>query len=174
MYRFEFLDGLPPYGPAAIPFPQDGRGAFREGVVIRFHGADGTSWVGNFQRGSSQGFDCAVDHPDHHLVIVVAGGKGYVVDPDLKRQTHSFGGGIDFVRQVPSLNIVVISDGIRLAAFCARGIAWSSDRISWDGIRNIAITGSTLRGEAWSPIPPAWHPFEVDLLTGESRGAVYP
>lgn len=174
MSRFEILDGLPPYGAAALPFPEDGRGAFREGLVVQFHQGDGAAWVGNFQRGFSQGSDYVIDHPDGHQVIVIAGGAGYIVDPDSQRQTHSFGAGINFAQQVPSLNLVVIGDGIRLAAFCAGGVGWDSDRISWDGMRGIAITGSVLRGEAWSPISDAWHPFEVDLLTGKSRGAVYP
>src|SRR5271165_588214 len=51
MSSFEILNGLPPYGPAALPFPEAGRGAFREGLIVRFHGVAGDSWVGNFQKG---------------------------------------------------------------------------------------------------------------------------
>ena len=142
--------------------------------MIRFLRADGAAWVGNFQRSSPQGFDGVVDHPDGRQVIVVAGGEGYVVDPESQRQTHSFGEGmINFAQRVPDLNMVVIGNGTELAAFSANGAGWNSERISWDGMRDITITATILRGEAWSPVSKAWHPFEVDLLTGKSRGAVY-
>jgi hypothetical protein len=172
--NFELLEGLPTSGPVALPFPDDRRGSFREGLVVRFHTAAGNSWVGNFQRGFARGFDAAIDHPDGRNVIVVAGGDGYFVDPETRRQTHTFGGGICFLQHVPRLNVVVFSDGIQFATFSADGSGWNSERISWDGIRNIAIVESTLHGEAWSPIPDAWHPFQLDLLTGKSLGAVYP
>jgi len=173
MSNFEVLDGLPPYGPTALPFPEDGREAFREGLVVRFHEAGGESWVGNFQKDFSGGFDFVIGHPDRRHVIVIAGGAGYFVDPELRRQTHMFGGGIKFAQHVANLNIVIIGDDTRIGAFSADGSGWSSERISWDGMRNIAVDGTILRGEAWSPISNCWHPFELDLLTGKSSDAVY-
>ena len=171
MSRFEIIDGLPSYGPAALPFPEDGRGAFREGFVIRFHPAACASWVGNFQRGISGG-DWIVDRPDGQQVVVIAGGGGYVVDPETRRQTHEFGGGINFVQQVPPLNIVVIGNGTQLGVFSADGLSWT-ERISWDGMQNIAVSGTILHGEAWSPISNMWRPFELDLRTGKTVGSVY-
>jgi len=173
MSCFEVLYGLPPCGPAALPFPEYGRGAFREGLAVRFHGAAGDSWVGNFQKGFSGGFDFVIGHPDRRHVIVIAGGAGYFVDPDLRRQTHTFGGGINFAHHVPNLNIVLIGDGTHLGAFSADGSGWNSERISWDGMRNIAVGRTILRGEAWSPISGRWHPFALDLLTGKSSEAIY-
>jgi hypothetical protein len=105
-------------------------------------------------------------------VIVIAGGAGYIIDPDTGQQVHEFGGNILFVQHVSDLNIVIIGDNVRLGAFSTNGW-WSTDRISWDGMRNIALEGTTLHGEAWSPISEGWHPFEVDLLTGSTRGAIY-
>jgi hypothetical protein len=172
--NLKVLDGLPTSGPGALPFPEDGRGSFREGLVVRFYKTAGSSWVGNFQRGFAPGFDCVIHHPDGRHVIVIAGGEGYFIDPESQRQTHTFGGGINFVQHVPNLNIVVVGDGIHLAAFSADGSGWSSERISWDGMRNIAIIDSILQGEAWSPVSDTWHPFQLDLLTGKSLGAIYP
>lgn len=36
------------------------------------------------------------------------------------------------------------------------------------------LQAASFAGRLWSPVSEAWHPFEVDLLTGKSRGAVYP
>jgi hypothetical protein len=79
----------------------------------------------------------------------------------------------NFAQRAPDLNMVVIGNGTEPAAFSANGAGWNSERISWDGMRGITITATVLRGEAWAPVSEAWHPFEVDLLTGKSRGAVY-
>jgi hypothetical protein len=171
--KFEVLDGLPPYGPAPLPFPESGYGAFREGLVVRFHQAAGGIWTGNFQRPSSGGYDCVIGHPDHQQVIVIAGGQGYFVDPELRRQTHKFGGAVSFAQHVPDLNVVLIGDATSFAAFSADGLGWNSERISWGGVRNIVVGNVTLCGEAWSPVSENWHPFELDLLTGRSNGAIY-
>jgi len=172
---FEILPGLPPYGPAAEPFPEDGRQAYREGLVIRFRPRGNPSWVGNFQRGWSV-FNSVVLHPDQYQVIVVAGGAGYIVDPGSRRQMHQFGlsGSSSFLQSLPELNLVVFGEGLRIAACLACNTAWCTERISWDGMRNITVTASTLRGEAWSPVSDRWHPFEVDLLTGKTSEAIYP
>ena len=170
--RFEVLGGLPPYGPAPLPFPENGDGAYREGLVVRFHQATGATWIGNFQR-SILGCDWVIDHPDRRQVIVIAGGTGYFVDPELRRQTHGLGGGVSFAQHVPDLNIVLIGDALSFAAFSADGLWWNSDRISWGGMRNTVAGNVALRGEAWSPVSGNWHPFELDLLTGKSNGAIF-
>jgi hypothetical protein len=172
---FEILPGLPPYGPAAEAFPADGRQAYWKGLVVRFTPRVKSSWVGNFARGSS-GYDAVVLHPDQCQVIVVAGGAGYHVDPESRRQTHQFGSGglISSLQSLPELNLVIAADNFRIAACLADDIGWCTERISWDGIRNITITGSTLHGEAWSPVSERWWPFEVDLLTAKTSGAIYP
>src|SRR5262245_16341986 len=39
MERFKVLAGLAPYGAVALPFPSNGRGRHREGLVVRFNPA---------------------------------------------------------------------------------------------------------------------------------------
>ncbi|HLY90012.1 MAG TPA: hypothetical protein VKQ27_13605 [Acetobacteraceae bacterium] len=173
MTKFEILRGLPSYGPIACPFPEDGRGQFREGLAVKFWKKSGATWVGNFQRGFTS-FDQVMNYPDGHLVIVIAGGDGYVIDPDLMKQTHKFGGGLTFAIELVDLNLVLIGDNIRVGTFTVDGPGWDSGRISWDGIRNIVVNGSSLSGEAYTPIDDCWQAFGIDLLTGEVTGAVYP
>ena len=172
MTAFQILDGLPPYGPTALPFPEDGQGAFREGLVVRFGSTGGVTWIGNFQRGSPTHLDFVVAHPDGRLVIVIAGGDGYFVDPESRRQTHKFGGGITFAQFVPDLNIVAICDALSFAAFSKDGLSWNGDRISWGGVRKVVVDGGLLHGEACS-ISGTWHRFELDLLSGKSARSIY-
>jgi hypothetical protein len=173
MRNFEILPGLPPYGPPPLPFPASGERAFREGLVVRFHSEAGDPWIGNFQRGS-ESFDFVVDHPDRRQLIVIAGGEGYFVDPESRRQTHGFGGDINFAQRIESLSLVLIANRAEVAAFSADGRGWNSERLSWDGLRHLAVSGSILNGEAWSPVSSAWHPFALNLRNGVSCDAIYP
>src|SRR5262245_57480504 len=94
--RYEVLHGLPPYGPPAEPFTATGQGAHREGFVVRFTDDDGDRWVGNLQPGLG-GINAVVDHPDGRRAIVVAGGQGYIVDPNDRSSRSYFGGQIGWI-----------------------------------------------------------------------------
>ncbi len=174
MTRFEILSGLPPYGPMALPFPPDGRQAFTEGLVVRFWPENKKAWIGNFQRSSVMGYDAVLAHPDGRQIMVVAGGAGYVVDSETRCETQrDLSSDIVSARCLPELGIILFEDGLRFAALKAGGEAWASDQIAWDEIRNISIEGACLRAEAYSPLGDRWHPFSLDLNTGECANVVY-
>src|SRR5262249_4803955 len=86
MQRFEILAGLPPYGAPALAFPSSGAGRHREGLVVRFNPGNVESWVGNFQRGATT-YNAVLAHPDGRQVVVIAGGEGYVIDPESRSET---------------------------------------------------------------------------------------
>jgi hypothetical protein len=75
MTPFKILPGLPPYGPLALPFPEEGRGSFSEGLVVKFSPFNKQAWVGNFHRGLS-GPDIVLEYPDQRQMIVIAGIAG--------------------------------------------------------------------------------------------------
>jgi hypothetical protein len=54
------------------------------------------------------------------------------------------------------------------------GLAWTTERLSWEGLSMIEITGQKLRGLGWDALADKEAPFEVDLLSGESRGGARP
>jgi hypothetical protein len=174
MERFEILAGLPPYGAVALPFPSDGAGRHREGLVVRFNPASVEPWVGNFQRGATT-YNSVLAHPDGRQVVVVAGGQGYVIDPEMRMETQCrMSASINFAISMPEFNQIVLGTDLEFGAIRADGTGWNSGRLSWDGIKNISISAATLKGEAYSPLSDSWFPFTLDLLTGESFGAIYP
>lgn len=174
MERFEILAGLPPYGAVALPFPSDGTARHREGLVVRFNPASVEPWVGNFQRGATT-YDSVLAHPDGWQLVVVAGGQGYVIDPEMRSETQCLmPSAINFAISMPEFNQIVLGTGLEFGAIRVDGTGWNSGRLSWDGIRNISISTATLTGEAYSPMGDSWSPFTLDLLTGESSGAIYP
>jgi len=170
---FEILPGLPPYGPPALPFPESGYHAFSEGLVVRFDTATNGVWTGNFQRGLSK-FDKVIAHPNSRYVIVISGGDGYVIDPELQKAVQKFGGYLTYFESLREPEMFLFGDNNSFSAFGRDGELWSSGRLSWDGFRDILCDGSTLRAEAYSPMGDLWYPFELDLLTGIATDAIYP
>lgn len=170
MHSYEILKGLPPYGPPAEPFPGK-RGMHSEGFVVRFNSDNGESWVGNFQPGSG-GCDSVFEHPDQAHFLVISGGTGYVINPLTRGCSGRFGGSINTVFAIPELNILVFGDGIRFEAIGPKGRVWLSNRVSWDGMRDLSVDGLVLRGAAWD-ISDQWIPFELDLLDGKFVGGSY-
>jgi hypothetical protein len=168
------ITGLPAYGPPAIGFSATGKGLHAEGLVVEFpSGGNDEVWVGNFAPGLSE-YDQVLSHPNLRDIIVISGGQAYVVDPLSKQVSKTFGGPINGSWNHPSRPWVIFDhQGIRFSALGPMGVVWESGRISWDGFRSVHTESELLRGEAWEPSD-AWHPFEIDLGTGEFRGGSYP
>ncbi len=179
MRQFEVLAGLPAYGAMPLPFPPDGSRAHSEGIVVRFRPEAAEAWVGNFQQGCTW-FNTVLAHPDGRQVVVIAGGAGYVVDPETREQTHQ--GKADTImsseqitsaEHLPDLSIILLSDGFRFGVLKASGEGWTSTLINWNGdMRNVAIHGACIRAEVPSAERDRWLPIELDLNTGECTGAV--
>jgi hypothetical protein len=172
MTPFKILPGLPPYGPCASPFPENGRGSFSEGLVIQFFPCSENAWIGNFQRGRL-GPDTVLEHPDECHIIIVARGEGYIINPETRKQITQ----LPYIRcafAVTELGAVVLGDYFRFASLRANGFWWQSKRISWDGFRKIAVSGTTLTGESYSAPAQAWVPFSLDLTSGKCSGGAYP
>ena len=170
--RFNILGGLPANGPMAVPFPGDGKHAHREGLVVQFEPYNKDPWIGNFQRGSYS-LDIAILHPDKQHVVVIAGGNGYVVDPDIPTTVERMRGYVTYLEALPHLDAVLFGNDLSFEAWKASGPWWSSKRIAWDGMRALNIQGDELIGEAYSPVDDHWHPFKLDLLTGTCNTSTY-
>lgn len=52
-------------------------------------------------------------------------------------------------------------------------LQWYTDRLSWDGIKELEVRGSVITGEAWSAPKSRWMPFQVDLDTKLVTGGAY-
>jgi len=169
---FDVLPGLPPYGPAAHPFPQDGTRAHSEGQVVRFLPDTTEAWIGNFQR-SGNGPDLVLEFFDSRKVLVVAGGEPYLVDPRTRTCSDFAIPNISQVLEVPDLDLMIFGDGLGFVGINSAGVLWKSPRISWDGMRNVRVEGAKLYGEAFTPDGDSWHHFELNLSDGTCEGSIY-
>jgi hypothetical protein len=166
------LPGLPPYGKLAQTFSATGLGRHSEGLVVKIQAEGGHTWVANFVRGLTK-FDFVAPHPNGHDALVIAGGQAYVVDPTREDLRNAFGGAIVNALRHPTRNALVLNhQDLDFEAIGSDGRLWKTRRISWDGFRSIEVEGTTVRGEAWD-LDDTWHPFKVDLETGEVVGGSY-
>jgi hypothetical protein len=170
MTGFQIEEGLPPYGPRALSFPEPD--AFSEGLVITFTASHGERWTGNFARGFGS-LDIVRDELGPRATIVVASGAAYLVDVDLKTASD-ITWPADYVEYVASQKAIIIGNGLWFESIGPTGTLWRSRRISWDGMRSLQHDGNELRGEAYSPMgPPDWVPFRVQLASGDVKGGSY-
>jgi hypothetical protein len=171
MSQHEILPGLPPYGPEALPFSATGMGTHREGFVVRFVPYSKSSWVGNFQPGLTEMY-CVVPHPDNLRTIVVAGGQAYVIAPQEPAKWTHFGGSISFAQPIPELDAILFGNGLWFELLGPESMIWKTRRISWDGMRDLALKGLTLTGRSWC-YDDTWSDFAVDLVEGTVTDGSY-
>jgi hypothetical protein len=171
MARFEVLSGLPPYGPLAESFSATGHGRHREGFVVRFVSKSGDQWVGNFQPGLG-GCSIVLEHPDGTNLIVIAGGQGYVVDPECRQCLAMFGADIQSTFHSPEIAAFIFENGLWFEAIGRSGHLWRSERISWDGMKDLVVDGLAVTGSAWH-YSDRWLPFRLNLMNGDFTGGSY-
>jgi hypothetical protein len=172
--RFEILSSLPAYGPMYIPVTDNDEPFFSEGFVIRFYKSDGSDWVGNFKPGWT-GQNKVFDFPLHNIIVVVAGGLGYIMTPDNVKPLDTFGIGIDEIYQTENGSLVC-ADGISIILLDNQsGEIWRSEQISWDGFKDLKLLSDNVFGLSFDPtnslIP--WTEFSVNLKSKEIIGGSF-
>jgi hypothetical protein len=145
-----------------------------ECFVVRIYKADETSWVGNFGFGFG-GISDVYDFPSHNRLVVFSRGEGYIIDPEKECKLDNFETYVhsiiklangDLICATPCEIIILQNDKWKL---------WASDRISWDGIKDLKLDGSILSGITYDPtnsIEP-WCPFTLNIETKEITGGSY-
>jgi hypothetical protein len=70
--------------------------------------------------------------------------------------------------------IILLSD-IYIQLIDANGMVWESERISWDGIKDVKLENNILTGLSYDPMDSMneWIPFSFDLETKQITGGSY-
>jgi hypothetical protein len=131
---------------------------------------DEDDWVGVFGRGGSTREAVALSQSVDAFVI--AGGRGYLINTNDKSLVHRTEREF-FVDALflPDRNLFVVADDLYLYGYNANGEQWRTHRISWDGIRNLAVDGPNVKGQAWGL--DTWHDFTFHPSSGVVAGATY-
>ncbi|HMI02490.1 MAG TPA: hypothetical protein VK541_08420 [Pedobacter sp.] len=168
--RYEILESLPSYGPMYIPVSENNEAYYSEGYVARFYTSEDTTWVGNFEPGLT-GLDAVYEFEDDPYILVIAGGTCYLMNPDFHKPISIFGA--LYETAIKTLDgRLILQDSTHLTVFEISGEHWSTERISWDGIKELIIEGNLVRGVAYRPTAESdeWVEFVVDLEKRNVRG----
>jgi hypothetical protein len=86
------------------------------------------------------------------------------------------------VQQSPVVDLRVLSQqGLLLfagftsiTALGSSGIAWTTERLTWEGLTITEISGDKLLGRGWDALADKEVQFEVELKTGKHTGGARP
>lgn len=144
-----------------------------EGYVVEFFPDTTDAWVGNFCPGLG-GYSGAHLHPNGSDVAVFSKGSGYVIDARARQMKKEFGGAIANVWELSDPpGLLCDRQGLAFFRIGREGVIWHTRRLSWDGFRDVVVTGNRITGSAIG-LEDDWSPFEVDLVTGSSKGGSVP
>ena len=178
-YEVRILEAAPPVHPVEklYHYPVELEEGDRSGAYLRVTPQSGPAWVGFFALGfdSDQVVSAVCSTPDADSFCMVVGGYVYVVkavDPSSWQR----------VEQRPVVDLRVLSQhGLMLfagftsiTAMSGAGIAWTTERLTWEGLTITEIDGDRLLGHGWDALADKEAPFEVDLKTGKHTGGARP
>jgi hypothetical protein len=178
-YEVRVLEAAPPVHPVEklYHYPVEMEEGDRSGAYVRVVPKEGPAWVGFFALGfdSDQVVSQVCSSPDPNSFCTVVGGYAYVVKADDPAQWFR-------VEQRPVVDLRVVSQQglLLLAGFTTitavgnAGIAWTTERLSWEGLTITDIKGDKLLGRGWDALGDKEVPFEVDLKTGKHTGGARP
>lgn len=178
-YEVRVLESAPPVHPIEklYHYPVELEEGDRSGAYVRVVPQRGPAWVGFFALGfdSDQVVTEVCSSPDPDSFCTVIGGYAYVVKANNPEQWLR-------VEQRPVVDLRVVSQhGLLLfagfttiTAVDQSGIAWTTERLSWEGLTITDIKGGRLLGHGWDALVDKEVPFEVDLKTGKHTGGARP
>lgn len=158
-------------------FPVELEEGDRSGVYVRVAPLTGQPWYGFFASGfdSPHVMNAICSCPDPDSLCVVAGGYAYVVkanDPSQWLRVDQRP--VVELRTVRDRQLLLFEGFTSITAVGPQGIAWNTERLSWEGLRVTAVNDHLLQGFGWDAAIDKEVGFEVDLLTGKHKGGAKP
>lgn len=137
--------------------------------TIKFRLEADEAWTGTFLPGSDIGASATgVWRTSDNCVVVVVAGAGYLVDV-AQRTGRRIGGLEPILHVLEQEDFVVIADYLRIAAVKGENIVWQSERLSFDGFREITVADASVHALAWHAPEHRYYPVEIDLVSGDVR-----
>jgi hypothetical protein len=171
--RYTILESLPVYGPMYISVTGNDEPFYSEGFVVRFYQSDGMDWVANFKPGWT-GLNAVYEFENEVDILVIAGGTCYLINPAEHKAKATFGVGYESVIKTLDGRLI-LQDLTDLTVFEINGEHWHTERISWDGIKNLKLEGTLVSGLSFDPMndKEKWVEFIVDLENRNVKGGSY-
>ncbi len=178
-YEAKILESAPPVHPLEklYHYPVELEEGDRSGAYLRVTPQKSPAWNGFFALGfeSDQVISALCSCPDPDSLCVVVGGYAYVVkatDPTSWFRVEQRP--VMELRAVSENELILFTGFTTISAVGRTGLAWTTDRLSWEGVEVTDIADGKLRGLGWDAFADKRVPFEIDLLTGRHSGGARP
>jgi hypothetical protein len=171
--RYDILQSLPTYGPMYIPVTDNDEGFYSEGFVVRFYKSDGTDWVANFRPGWTD-LEEIHEFANDERLLVVARGTCYMMNPDQTKPLSVFGVGYEKVFKTHDQRLI-LQDQTDLTIIETNGEHWATERISFDGLKDLQLESNLVTGLSYNPMNEVeeWVKFTFDIDTKILTGGSY-
>lgn len=178
-YEIRVLESAPPVHPVEKlhHYPVELEEGDRSGVYVRCGPKQGPAWVGFFALGfdSDQVVSAVCSSPDPDSFCTVIGGYAYVVKAnDPAKWFRVDQRPVVDLRVLSQQGLLIFAGFTSITAVGSAGIAWTTERLSWEGLTITDIKGERLEGKGWDAMADKEVPFEVDLKTGKHTGGARP
>jgi hypothetical protein len=164
-FEFVVVEEIPAGGCVAHDFLATKRStAERRRIVSVEYGQ--RSWVGTFggSENCATGICVASTCPDPRKLCVAVCGEVFLVDVFRPEDFVVFGEEpvVDFEVST-SANVLMFVGYTKIWLLDARARLLRSDRLSWDGFRDVRVAENEVRGLAWYPWKNDWEPFSCSF-----------
>lgn len=170
---YEILNALPTYGPMYVPVTGDDEPYYSQGFTVRFYKDDKSDWVANFKPGWT-GLNAVYELDNQQNVLVIAGGTCYIMNPNDSKPIEVFGVGYETVIKTLDGRLI-LQDLTYITVIEPNGEYWNTERISWDGLKDLKLEGNLITGLSFDPMDDKeeWVKFVLDLETRKVTGGSY-
>jgi hypothetical protein len=178
-YAVRMLEAAPPVHPVEKlhHYPVELEEGDRSGAYLRVTPQSGPVWVGFFALGfdADQVVSAVCSTPDPERFCVVVGGYAYSVEASIPAEWLRIEQRpVVDLRMLPQQGLLLFAGFTSITALGSSGIAWTTERLSWEGLTISEIEGDRLLGHGWDALADKDVPFEVDLKAGKHTGGARP
>ncbi len=156
--------------PQAVPGEED---ALARGASwIEVKPANGGSFVAQCALGFASGTVASGlwSMPNQDDLLAVAGGYAYRIPANDPTATALLPmRPVVSVHAAPEANALVLI-GFHDALVLTEDGMWQSPKLTWEGVTEVAVQGTTLTGKGWHMPSDKEHPFTLDLVTQTLTG----
>lgn len=174
-YDCQVLHEIPSGGAVSHYLPQQQAGVGQDGILLRISPRGISSWIGLFS--SVKKYPGTPSRilftPNPNTICVICSGDAVVTDVrHPNRSTLLDFEPITDAIAVKERRIIVFAGFTKLMAFDGSSVAWETSRVAWDELKITSINALSIYGEYWDVATEKQVQFEVDLDTGEVKGAI--
>jgi hypothetical protein len=109
--------------------------------------------------------------PDDATLCAVSGGYAYIIDTRAPERFQQVGyRPVTEVKPLVEAGLLIFASFHSIEAWGAAGRLWQTARLSWEGVRLGAASGTELKGWGWDLRTDREVPFTIDLTTGQHSG----